>query len=56
MYKLNLIVFGEMCNTSNEYALENAKEWIFDDFENYGVGCTGLCSNCLDLDNASISF
>ena len=49
MYKLNLIVLSDMNKTdskSNMYK-EFSTYWIFDDYENYGLGCTDVCSECI---------
>ena len=53
MIKINLIVLKEMCNKdlSKEALKENATTWIFDSFENNGLGCTGVCSDCMEFED-----
>jgi hypothetical protein len=42
MIKINLIVLSNMAkqNLTEEVYREHTTTWIFDDYENYGLGCT----------------
>jgi hypothetical protein len=42
MIKMNLIILGAMArqNLIEEVYHEHTTTWIFDDYENYGLGCT----------------
>ena len=48
MLKINLVVLNDLVRKDMSEALykEFLSTWIFDDFENYGVGCSGICSEC----------
>ena len=49
MIKMNLIILGAMArqNLIEEAYREHTTTWIFDDYENYGLGCTGECTECM---------
>lgn len=49
MIKMNLIILGAMArqNLIEEVYREHTTTWIFDDYENYGLGCTGECTECM---------
>ena len=52
MIKMNLTVLYSMTilDMCEESYKEHSTLWIFDDHENYGLGCTGKCTECMDIE------
>lgn len=49
MYKLNLIILRALSfeKLSEECYKDNTTRFVFDDDMNYGLGCTGVCTECM---------